>query len=178
MIMSERLFRSVQIMLILVTSAVFASSCIFEKDPTDEEYEISTGETIPDFTVTMNDGTVVTGAELRKGKCLIMFFHTDCPDCQGTLPSVQKIYDEYLKKGVKFALISRSQLAEPIEEYWSQMGYTMPYSPQPTREVYALFASSRVPRVYVCKDGKVVSFYRDDPIPTYEQLKADIESLF
>lgn len=178
MITSERIFMSMKSMLIFVMSALVASSCIFEKDSTDEEYEISAGETIPDFTVTMNDGTVVTGAELRKGKCLIMFFHTDCPDCQGTLPSVQKIYDEYLEKGVKFALISRSQLEEPISAYWTTMGYTMPYSPQPTREVYALFASSRVPRVYVCKDGKVVSFYRDDPIPTYEQLKADIESLF
>lgn len=178
MMKSDFFFRTVKFMLVCVMFLSFTCSCIFDDDLVDKEYELSVGDTIPDFAVIMNDSTVVTSAELRKGKCLIMFFHTDCPDCQGTLPSVQKVYDEYLGKGVKFALISRSQLAEPIEEYWSQMGYTMPYSPQPTREVYALFASSRVPRVYVCKDGKVVSFYRDDPIPTYEQLKADMESLF
>lgn len=164
--------------LILLSSLSMATSCIFEKDSEDEEYEMAVGQSIPDFTVTMNDGSVVTGADLRKGNALIMFFHTDCPDCQGTLPSVQKIYDEYKAKGMKFALISRSQLAGPIQEYWDAQGYTMPYSAQPTREIYALFASSRVPRVYVCKEGVVQSFYRDDPIPTYEQLKADVEKLF
>ena len=162
----------------MLASLFLATSCVFEQDSADEEYEMAVGDTIPDFTVTMTDGSVVTGADLRKGNALIMFFHSDCPDCRGTLPSVQKVYDEYLSKGVKFALISRSQLAEEINPYWDEMGYTMPYSPQPNRQIYELFASSRVPRVYICKDGKVISFYRDDPIPTYDQLKADLESLF
>ena len=163
---------------LMLSSLFLATSCVFEQDSADEEYEMAVGDTIPDFTVTMTDGSVVTGADLRKGNALIMFFHSDCPDCRGTLPSVQKVYDEYLSKGVKFALISRSQLAEEINPYWNEMGYTMPYSPQPNRQIYELFASSRVPRVYICKDGKVISFYRDDPIPTYDQLKADLESLF
>ena len=162
----------------MLASLFLATSCVFEQDSADEEYEMAVGDTIPDFTVTMTDGSVVTGADLRKGNALILFFHSDCPDCRGTLPSVQKVYDEYLSKGVKFALISRSQLAEEINPYWDEMGYTMPYSPQPNRQIYELFASSRVPRVYICKDGKVISFYRDDPIPTYDQLKADLESLF
>ena len=162
----------------MLASLFLATSCVFEQDSADEEYEMAVGDTIPDFTVTMTDGSVVTGADLRKGNALILFFHSDCPDCRGTLPSVQKVYDEYLSKGVKFALISRSQLAEEINPYWNEMGYTMPYSPQPNRQIYELFASSRVPRVYICKDGKVISFYRDDPIPTYDQLKADLESLF
>lgn len=163
---------------LMLSSLFLATSCIFEPDPTDKEYELAVGDMIPDFTVTMTDSSVVTGAELRKGKALIMFFHSDCPDCRGTLPSVQRIYDEYLSKGVKFAIISRSQLEDQVKPYWEEMGYTMPYSPQPNRQVYELFASSRVPRVYICKDGKVVSLYRDDPIPTYDQIKADIESLF
>ena len=162
----------------MLASLFLATSCVFEQDSADEEYEMAVGDTIPDFTVTMTDGSVVTGADLRKGNALIMFFHSDCPDCRGTLPSVQKVYDEYLSKGVKFALISRSQLAEEINPYWNEMGYTMPYSPQPNRQIYELFASSRVPRVYICKEGKVISFYRDDPIPTYDQIKADLESLF
>lgn len=170
--------KRIYVFLTMLCSLFMAASCILDKNSEDKEYEMEVGQTIPDFTVTMNDGTVVTGADLRKGNALIMFFHTDCPDCQGTLPSVQKIYDEYKSKGMKFALISRSQLDGPISEYWKAQGYTMPYSAQPTREIYALFASSRVPRVYICQDGVVKSFYRDDPIPTYEQLKADVEKLF
>ena len=70
---------------LILSSIFFATSCIFEKNPTDQEYEIAVGDDIPDFTVTMNDGSVVTAENLRKGKSLIMFFHSDCPDCRGTL---------------------------------------------------------------------------------------------
>lgn len=151
-----------------------ASSCIYD-DP-EPEFELKVGDRIPDFTVTMTDGTTVTGESLRKGVSLIMFFHSSCPDCQGTLPSVQRIYDEFLDKGVSFAIISRSQLADEIEPYWQEQGYTMPYSGQPDRKIYNLFATSRVPRVYVCKDGIIKKYYTDNPIPTYEELLDDVES--
>jgi peroxiredoxin len=163
-----------------------AVSCIFEKP--DPEFELKVGDRIPDFTVQMSDGTVVASSQLREGAALIMFFHTSCPDCQNTLPSVQRIYDEFHEKGVSFALISRSQVqhdtkdvhgetVEGVEAFWKRTGYTMPYSAQPDRKVYNLFATSRVPRVYVCKEGKIMNFYTDDPILTYEELLADVESL-
>lgn len=178
----KRIFAIFSVMLPLFA----AVSCVYD-DP-EPEFEIKIGETIPDFTVTMNDGTTVTGASLRNGVSIIMFFHTSCPDCQNTLPSVQRIYDEFHEKGVSFALISRSQVqndtkdvygetVEGVEAFWKRTGYTMPYSAQPDRKVYNLFATSRVPRVYVCKEGKIMNFYTDDPILTYEELLADVESL-
>lgn len=160
-------------MVVLAISSL--TSCIFDEPET--EYEIKIGETIPDFTVKMNDGSTVTGRSLRKGPAVIVFFHTLCPDCQQTIPSVQKIYDEYLAKGVSFALISRAQQSSEIEPYWLENGYTMPYSGQADRAVYNLFATTRVPRVYICKDGVVMKFYTDNPIPTYEELVSDVESL-
>lgn len=146
------------------------SSCIFEKA---EEFELKPGDTIPSFSVEMTDGTLVTSEQLSKGPSLLMFFHTGCPDCQNTLPSVQMLYDEYKEK-VAFLLISREQVKDEIDEYWKEKGYTMPYSPQTDRKVYNLFATSRVPRVYVCKDGKIISSYNDDPIPQYEELLSDL----
>lgn len=174
-----------KIALMLLSLAVI-SSCIY--DPPQTEFEIQVGDRIPDFSVTMNNGTTVTGASLRQGLSIIMFFHTSCPDCRRTLPNVQRVYDEFHSKGVSFALISRSQIAqdsedsrgnflEGVESYWKQQGYTMPYSAQSDRRVYNLFATSRVPRVYICKDGIIKNFYTDDPTPTYEELLADVESL-
>lgn len=160
---------------VLMLAVSSLSSCIFDEPAT--EYEIKTGETIPDFTVTMNDGTTVTGKSLRNGLAVIVFFHTLCPDCQETMPSIQKIYDEYLAKGVSFALISRTQLQSEIEPYWLENGFTMPYSGQPDRKIYNLFATTRVPRVYICKDGVIKKFYTDNPTPTYEELVSDVESL-
>ena len=124
----------------------------------------------------MNDGTTVTGASLRKGVSIVMFFHTGCPDCQNTLPSVQQIYDEYSNE-VSFVLISREQGNDEVKPYWDSKGYTMPYSAQTSRNVYNLFATTRVPRVYICKDGIIKFMYDDDPIPSYSDLKGNLQNL-
>ena len=151
------------------------SSCIKEDKPVQSD--LKTGDMIPDFTVQMNDGSVVTGEMLRRGTALIMFFNTGCPDCQKTLPSVQDVYDEFGRE-VKFALISREQGDEEIAPYWESQGYSIPYSAQTDRNVYHLFASSRVPRVYICKDGIIKAIYIDQPQnPTFDQLSAALNSL-
>lgn len=147
-------------------------SCIQENEPVYAD--LQTGDPIPDFTVKMNDGSTVSAEQLRKGTALIVFFHTGCPDCQQTLPSVQKIYDEY-KGEIGFALISREQGGDEIAAYWENKGYTMPYSAQTDRTVYHLFASSRVPRVYVCKNGFVKYMYDDNPVPSYSDLRGNLQ---
>jgi hypothetical protein len=94
------------------------------------------------------------------------------------LPVVQEIYDEYLSKGVSFALISRAESAEEIDIFWREKGFNMPYSAQTDRDVYSRFAGSRIPRVYICdKDGIIRYIFTDDPIPTYDDLMSSLESL-
>jgi thiol-disulfide isomerase/thioredoxin len=159
----------------LLFSFATAFSCIHD-DP-DKEFELKPGDTIPDFSVTMTDGTTVTAESLREGVAMIMFFNSTCPDCQQTLPSVQRIYDEYKDKGVSFAIISRSQPQSEVDPYWEKQGYTMPYSGQADRAVFNLFADSRVPRVFICLNGRIMSSYKDKPIPTYENMASDIDSI-
>lgn len=151
------------------------TGCIHEKI---EGGDVKVGDNLPEFSVIMNDGTVVTDKSLEGGVSFIMFFHTQCPDCSNTFPAVQEIYDEYLEKGVRFAFISREQGDDQIRDYWAEKGYSMPYSAQDDRKVYSLFAATRIPRIYISdKDGIVRYIYTDDPIPTYDDLKSSIESL-
>ena len=159
-----------RIVVLLMLAGLFCG-CIKEKQA---GADLATGDRIPDFTVTMNDGTTISGAQLREGVCCIVFFTTRCPDCQQTLPHLQRIYDEYLPQGVKFALISREEGAESIQKYWTSKGYTMPFSAQTDRYIYELFAASRVPRVYICSDGIIKSIFTDSPVPSYEDLAAAI----
>lgn len=151
------------------------TSCIKEKQT---GADLSVGDMIPDFTVEVSDGTTLTGARLREGVSLIMFFTTECPDCQQTLPVVRTLYDEYAGQGVKFALISREDDAASVDSYWVEHGYTMPYSAQSDRHIYELFARSRVPRIYICRDGIIKSIFTDQPTnPTYEVLRAVLEEM-
>ena len=160
-------------LMIILLSLISAVSCGFD-DP-ENNFELKVGDPVPNFTVLLSDGTAVSSSEMNDGVALIMFFHTGCKDCQNTLPEVQKIYDEY-KDRVSVLLVSREQAYDEVQAYWLEKGYTLPYSPQQDRVIYNLFATSRVPRVYVCKDGKITSCYKDDPIPSYDDLKSDIQA--
>ena len=148
------------------------TSCIKEKQT---GADLSVGDRIPDFDVMMNDGTLVSGAQLSKGVCCIVFFTTGCNDCKATLPHIQNLYDDYASQGVEFVLISREDDAVSVGRHWSQQGYTMPFSAQSDRHIYELFARTRVPRVYICEDGIVRHIFTDSPIPTYVDLKDAID---
>jgi peroxiredoxin len=87
--------------LIMTTAVLF--SCIKDRQTGND---LVVGSSIPDFSVLMNDGTFMSGESLRNGVSCIVFFYTGCPDCQKTLPAVQRIYEEYSSRGVSFALIS------------------------------------------------------------------------
>jgi peroxiredoxin len=164
-----------RIQIYLLTAVLSLTSCIKEKQT---GADLSVGDRIPDFTVEVSDGTTLTGAQLRQGVCCIVFFTTECPDCQQTLPVVRTLYDEYAGQGVKFALISREQSEDSISSYWLSQGFTMPYSAQSARAVYELFARSRVPRVYICRDGVIKYIFTDQPAnPTYEVLRAVLEEM-
>ena len=160
-------------LLIAMTAMLF--SCIKDKQPGND---LVVGSRVPDFTVVMNDGSTLSSESLRKGLSCIVFFYTGCPDCQKTLPAVQRMFEEYSVRGVSFALISREETDETVSPYWQSNGYTMPYSAQSDRKVYELFAQTRVPRVYICKDGVIMNIFTDTPEPpSYEDIRSAVEDL-
>lgn len=151
------------------------SSCIKEKD---NGSDVKVGDTLPQFEVLMSDGSLVTDDSLKGSVSIVMFFHTSCPDCQQALPRMQHIYDEYTSNGVRIALISREEDSYSIEAYWNDNGLYMPYSAQTDREVYELFAMSRIPRIYISDENGTVRYvFTDDPVPSYNDLKSALESL-
>ena len=159
--------------IILIVCA--AAGCIKEQ-PAGSDIRI--GDPLPVFEVEMNDGSVVNDVSLRGNASIVMFLHTTCPDCQQILPIMQRIYDEYLHKGVKIVLISREESSDNISDYWNENGLNMPYSAQTDRRVYELFASSRIPRIYISdENGTVRYIFTDDPVPSYNDLKSALESL-
>lgn len=156
----------------MIVMALIIGSCIKEKETASE---LVVGDHIPDFTVTLDNGMPVSGADLSQGVSCIMFFHTTCPDCKGVLPIIQEIYNEYTSRGVSFILISREETSESIEHFWTKNSLTMPYSAQKDRSVYEKFAKTRIPRLYICKEGIITRIFTDNPVPTYEDIKKELE---
>ena len=150
--------------------ALMACGCVHDDDYRDADI-VKVGQMLPDFTVAMNDGSVVTGEMLREGIAVVVFFDTSCSDCQQLLPQLQMLYDDYSEKAY-FVLISRAEGEATISSFWALHNLTMPYSAQSDRGVYNLFARSLVPRVYISDaEGVVRYIFADNPVPSYEVVR-------
>lgn len=159
---------------LFIAALLLSVSCIREGIP--DGADLKPGDTLPDFTVTMSDGSVFRSADLEGQVSLIMFFHTGCPDCRAELPVVQQIHEEFGQQ-IAICCISREEGPETVRTYWLENGLTLPYSAQEDRSVYSLFAGMGVPRVYVSgRDRVIYSVYDDSPIATPDQLEADISA--
>ena len=140
--------------------------------------DISVGDVLPEFSVTLPDGMAVGTADLKGAVSVITFFTATCPDCKFTLPHVQKAYDAFAPKGVRFVNISREVGAEKMAGLWQELDLTMPYSAQEDRSVYDLFADKVIPRVYISDAEGIVRFiHTDSPNPEFPVLEAELNAL-
>ena len=160
--------------LALILAICSLISCIKDKE---SGADLMPGDRIPDFTVTLNDGSEIKGSMLQEGVSCVVFFTTKCPDCKKALPEIQKLYDAYASHGVRFVLISREDPYDSVSAYWAANGLTMLYSAQSDRTVYELFAKTRVPRIYLVKDGIIKSIFTDSPVPDYDVLAEALEAI-
>lgn len=152
------------------------SACILDDDETGEGNNLVVGNRIPDFSVVMNDGSRVQDEDLLGKISLIVFFHTECKDCQQELPVLQRFYEDYPQ--YPLICISRGQSDEAVAQYWKHESFTLPYSAQDNRDVYHLFASQIIPRIYVVdREGIIRIIFTDSPLATYDDLVNEVSAL-
>lgn len=159
---------------LLLSCACLLTGCIFDADGPGAD--VRPGDPVPEFVVQLEDGSVLRSEDLAAGPALLLFFHTSCPDCRRTLPIVQQAYEDY--PGVRFVAVSRAEPAAEVRAWWDANGITIPFSAQPDRSVYSLFASSGIPRIYLIETGGTVAArFDDDPCPGYADLAAALDAL-
>lgn len=153
------------------------NSCISDDSDKDSQgVNLVVGDSLPTFQVTMNDGSTIRTSDLLGGVSVVVLFSVDCGDCRMELPEVQRLWNQQL--GVPIVLIARENTEEVIRSFWQQAQLTMSYSPQSDRKVYSLFASSRIPRIYISDAQGVIRFsHADDAMPTAEQLADEIKAI-
>lgn len=134
-------------------------SCIVEEDGSPDI--VAVGMRVPSFEVTTLSGEVFSTRGDLHGEMLIVFFNTECPDCQRELPVIQQYYEETLAlpagQRTRVICISREEGAGPVGSYWQRHGFTMPVAACEDRAVYSLFATSGIPRIYRVTDGIITS---------------------
>ncbi|NDV57514.1 redoxin domain-containing protein [Bacteroides sp. 519] len=140
---------------------------------------VKVGDKLPNFSITMNDGSEISTDDLKGKISVIIFFATGCEQCRTQLSVAEEVYKRF-KDNEKFKVIciSRAEGENIVAAYWRKGNYTMPYSAQPTRDVYDLFAQITVPRIYISDtDGVVQEMYTDTPLASYATLFSVVNNM-
>ncbi len=141
-----------------VLMLLITNSCVRDRDVQSGD-RISVGDELPEFEVSVNDGSHISTLDLQGKTSVIVFFNTNCSDCRKLMPEIQKLYEMFSDAGdVVILAISREQDYITVSEYWDDNNYTIPFSAQMGRYVYELFALSGIPRVYIADDKLVVRY--------------------
>jgi peroxiredoxin len=120
---------------------------------------VRTGDKAPQFSCTTVDGKKIETGKLKGKIIMINFFATWCPPCNQELPVLQKNIWEKYKNNPDFVLVilGREHSEKEIKDFVSAKKFTMPFAPDPGRQIFKQFASQNIPRnIIVGKDGKVL----------------------
>lgn len=150
--------------------ALIFAACQMSDDEATVTEKVTVGSRLPDISIMLNDGRQVTSASLKGKIAVIVFFSTKCADCRRELPEVERFYRS-CGEGVEVMAISRGEGADLVEPFWQGLSLSLPYSAQPTRQVYEMFATSIVPRIYIADTtGTIIAAYDDSHMPSAAEL--------
>ena len=119
---------------------------------------VKVGDTVPNFTVQMFDGSIVNITELRDNVVLLNFWATWCPPCREELARVQKdIIDRFASDKFVFIPISREDTYDEIQKFRENTGHEFPMGIDTDRAIFSKFARESIPRNYLIdKEGKII----------------------
>ena len=124
-----------------------------------------------DFTLPIVSANGLTGSNLalssfRSNVIVLEFMRPSCPFSQKAAPFMEKLYEQYAKKGVVFIAIaerwdsSPTDVAEFIQKYNSSLTYVY----DSTGEVFQMYGVKAVPTLFLLsKSGAVSSSYPSAP---------------
>ncbi|QGY42634.1 redoxin domain-containing protein [Maribellus comscasis] len=157
--------------LFLFTGSLFAQ---------DEFTKAKKGEKAPDFTFETAPGKTQKLSDFKGKVVWINFFATWCPPCRKELPHLQKeVYNKY-KNNDDFVLIilGREHNWDEINKFKREQKFTMPFYPDPEREVFSVYADQNIPRNFIVdKDGNIAVSSIGFEEKEFESIKQKVETL-
>ncbi|HAM09133.1 MAG: hypothetical protein A2X05_02565 [Bacteroidetes bacterium GWE2_41_25] len=129
------------------------------KSQSDSTTLTKTGDMAPAFKCRTIDGKSLDISKLKGKVIMLNFFATWCPPCNLELPVLQKKIWEKHGTDPDFVLIilGREHSEKEIRDFVTKKNFTMPFAPDPKREVFSLYATQNIPRnVIIGKDGRIL----------------------
>lgn len=160
-------------------AAALPTGCISDKREDPEAATIiRAGDTAPDFTVEMLDGSRQRLSDMQGQVVLLTFWASWCPTCQAEMEVVgEQIIEHFAGARFTFLPVSRAESREEVQAFMEREGYAFPVGIDPDGRIYGLYATSYIPRHYViAPDGTVVYQSVDYDTAKFSALIAAIET--
>lgn len=145
----------------------------------ENEYIVKVGDTAPDFTLELTDGSAFTLSEQRGKIVMLQFTAGWCGVCRKEMPFIERDIWQRHKDNSDFVLvgIDREETKEQIEAFIKKVGTTYPIAMDTNADVFASYAlrNSGITRnVLIDKDGKIVMLTR---LFNEEEFKSLVERI-
>lgn len=149
-----------------------------KQDAPDTYQELLEGDTAPDFTADLVDGSTFTLSEQSGKVVLLNFWATWCGPCVGEMPAFEKLQKEY---GDEVAVLAVNCLEdeETVRQFITENGYTFPIAFDVEGVVNMKYPTDGIPYTLVIgKDGTVQNIYLGaaDADTQYQEYKSAIDS--
>jgi peroxiredoxin len=128
-------------------------------------YIVKIGDTAPEFSMKLTDGSVVKRSDLRGKVVMMQFTASWCGVCRREMPYIEKDIWLKHKDNPNFALlaIDRDEPLETVIEFAKSTGITYPIGLDPNADIFALYADRKAGitrNVILDKTGKIVMLTR------------------
>lgn len=124
----------------------------------DESTLVKIGDKAPDFSITLENGSIKKLSDLKGKVVWINFFATWCPPCRKELPHLEKeVYNKF-KGNTNFEVlvIGREHDWATVNKFKTDNNYLLPFYPDAQREIFSKYAKQNIPRNFVIdKAGKI-----------------------
>jgi len=161
----KSIFKSTKIALVgllIFTNAFSQSAGLPNQDiPTDYEYKINIGDTIPDFTMMLINGKKVSSKDWKGKVVMLQFTASWCGVCRKEIPFIERDIWLKNKRNPNFLLfgVDRDEPLEKVKRYQKEMEITYPLAIDPLADVFGIFADKKAGvtrNVIIDQKGKIV----------------------
>uniref|UniRef100_UPI003216E967 TlpA family protein disulfide reductase n=1 Tax=uncultured Draconibacterium sp. TaxID=1573823 RepID=UPI003216E967 len=139
---------------ILTLLAIVFTTSLFAQD---EATIVKVGDKAPEFSITMQDGTVKKLSDLKGKVVWINFFATWCPPCRKELPYLEKeVFNKFKEKDFEVLVIGREHDWATVNKFKADNNYALPFYPDAKRDIFSKYARQNIPRNFIIdKEGKI-----------------------
>ena len=135
------------------------------------------GDSAPEFTAKMLDGSDVSLADLRGKAVLLNVWATWCVPCRKEMPALQRLYEDLADDGLVVVAVSvdAAGAADAVDAFVDELGLGFDIALDPSGGVQEAFRTLGVPETFLIdSSGKIVRRWIGEFDPGSEDTRASV----